>query len=348
MFHYAISHVSRLPNDESIPSRQGLLTNSLHDCIVPSACHQGGNVTPSAGDRFLGLSSSTPPGASPALSSFWPNLQQHLTDLELLLYPGKGEAQHLGALGLLTALERLEVDRRLPWLLEGRCQHRNMAGEKVTLKLPNLHRLMLGYLEQGELVLSCPKLTQAWFTDFNRMRIVVEGAPSTWMVLADCKELQFERKFNSSIVELENLKRLSVIGCKEVGRFLIKDVGQMKDLHNLAYREIPAACMPRSFPLSIRDLELCSIDWCLDLPEGLKELHNLTSMFFDSKHQSWEITRPLADLLPLAGIRELGLGEPHLYRREGGGPLKHIFLEFVTDSSRPRITGQRYQDDLAP
>ena len=77
-------------------------------------------------------------------------------------------------------------------------------------------------------------------------------------------------------------------------RHLTEDLGEMNCLQKLEYADFPQACMPRSFPQSLQEIELRPCDWFLDLPRGLKELHQLHSLQFDSDCESWEIRRPLS------------------------------------------------------
>ncbi len=82
----------------------------------------------------------------------------------------------------------------------------------------------------------------------------------------------------------------------------------MRQLQVLGYHDFPSTCMPVAFPQSLRNIELTPTDWSRDLPGGLKELHELTKLYFNSKCKSWDITRPVAELLPLDGLRLLTLG----------------------------------------
>ena len=78
--------------------------------------------------------------------------------------------------------------------------------------------------------------------------------------------------------------------------------------------------MPHSFPKSLLRLKLTSSNWCLNLPEGLQELHGLEDLTFRMADcDTWDITRPLAELLPMNSLRNLTLGY-RIYIDEGQKP----------------------------
>ncbi len=67
---------------------------------------------------------------------------------------------------------------------------RNMSGECLTLKLPNLESLQIRRLEHAHLVISCPKLTEAFFEVTNSFCIKVDNAALGKLVLTDCEGIQ--------------------------------------------------------------------------------------------------------------------------------------------------------------
>ncbi len=107
---------------------------------------------------FATLSASTAPDANPESASYWAKLIQHLTELNLTLDPGQNEEQDLETLSDLTALQTLRTTSyyKLASYRESPCH--DLAEGSVTLSLPDLIELELRYLEDGELVLSCPSL----------------------------------------------------------------------------------------------------------------------------------------------------------------------------------------------
>ena len=265
-----------------------------------------------AGESFLALASgNVAPGAGPDLMSFSANLQQHLTQLTLEMYLGKGEAAPVGALGMLTALERLTVDFAVPdigHLYDVPQAHHSLSEGKLVLKLPHLVYLHLTFLAQGELVLSCPQLAEARIECTIALHIHVEDAALTSLVLLECKEVQCSVR--SPEDQLLSLVELCVCGCDEVGRHLIQDVGLMRHLQRLDYQRFPAECMPQSFPDTLRAIQLFPHDWEFDLPSGLKHLHELEFFQFDTTCDDWEFETSLDVLLPLESIQHLEVG-PH-------------------------------------
>ena len=233
-------------------------------------------------------------------SSFRNDLKKHLTELSLLLYPHK--AQLFGSVSVLTALQSLELCPMTP----GWCGPylRDLKGQKFHFKLPHLLSLRLVHVRNGELVLSCPKLAKAHFQWTDFLRIEVEDAALECLVINDNGNFCFEGPGR----HLDKLKSLSVKDCGNMVRHLTEDLGEMNCLQKLEYADFPQACMPRSFPQSLQEIELRPCDWFLDLPRGLKELHQLHSLQFDSDCESWEIRRPLAELLPVDKLWKLHLG----------------------------------------
>lgn len=236
------------------------------------------SVTPGKGDAFLELSSGCRiPGAGPELSSFWPNVQQHLTELSLQLYPEEaveGHMQNLEALGTLTALQKLEVwcivpeewseesrewpEEPLEWS-EGPLAIRSMSGESLTLKLPHLTLLRLHYLMDGVIYLSCPKLTIARFEETNSFCIEVHEAALERLELDDCRGVQC--MIRSPEDQLQSLKHLVVVGCSEEGHCLIESLAHTRQLETLIYKGFPETCMPTEFPEGLRKCEINPIDW---------------------------------------------------------------------------------------
>ena len=243
-----------------------------------------------------------PPSAVLNPSLFREELRKHLTELSLLLYPH--EAQCFGNVGMLTALQRLEL---LP--MEGVwCGpvRRKLAGQKLDLKLPHLVSLRLFYLENGELVLTCPKLAEAQLQGMASMRIEVKEAAMNRLVLHGCGGVQ--NLVESLKDKLQSLESLSIDYCADVGRQIIEDLCQMTSVQTLEFRNFTAACLPRSFPQSLLKLKMFTFyKWHVSLPEGLKELHRLKSFQCDVE-RAWEITRPLEELLPVDNLEEIQLG----------------------------------------
>ena len=251
-----------------------------------------------AGEGFLGLSSgsidwSTSTSAGPELSSLWANLELHLTDL-IISINDMSRAQHLDTINTLRALHKLWVF----WADPKYFPQRVVPHEKFALKLPHLVNLRMFVLVQGELILSCPQLAIAYIAHAQSLHIKVEEVALERLDLVDCKSFQMEMQYPEP--QLERLRNLHVADCSEVGRHLIEDVGLMRQLRRLYYGPLPAAYMPSSFPKSLKDLELIPVDWCCDIPGGLKELPKLTQFCFSTNLcKSWRTTRPLAELLPM-------------------------------------------------
>ena len=269
-------------------------------------------------------SGSSATGADPELSSFPASLSQHLTKLTLTLTPKivtqnpqAGKVHHLHALGMLTALQELELGCvvRPDW---DRI-YCDLAGEKLIWKLPHLISLRMQLFNQGGVVLSCPKLAKAKFTETISLHVEVEHAALESLTLFEC--YKFRHTLRSPRDQLQGLRSLDVLLCNEIGRQLIEDVPCMRQLQKLKYGApfgFPAACMPACFPHSLQKLELVPQSWACDLPGGLKELHELTCLRFQVAPQctSWVIVQPLHELLPFDCLEILELGSRFYSRRE--------------------------------
>ena len=250
-------------------------------------------------------------GAGPAISSLWTDLQQHMTGLRLELHPGKGNAQ-LGGLGMLTALRNLTIARR--WH-RSENPYRDLSGEEVVLLLPNLACLRVSGFQDGKLVLACPRLEQADFINISSLQVtMVEANGLKYLMLGHCEEVSFAGGSRKNY--FEKLNSLEVSGCAETGRHIIQDVRRMQDLKWLHYTGFPAACMPQSFPQSLRSLALFPLEADYDLPKGLKELTNLTELRFGSYCMPWDFTKPLAELLPLDSLKTVSLGSSTFLRKD--------------------------------
>lgn len=82
----------------------------------------------------------------------------------------------------------------------------------------------------------------------------------------------------------------------------------MRSLQNLNYSDFPERCMPSSFLQSLQKIDLRPYDWSQGLPIGLQNLCNLEKLCFDSRCKDWQITRSLADFLPVHSLEQLELG----------------------------------------
>ena len=89
----------------------------------------------------------------------------------------------------------------------------------------------------------------------------------------------------------------------------------MRRLQSLRYAGFPAACMPSVFPQSLQEVALYPLDWRHDLPLGLKDLQELESFSFNTRCKTWDIVKPLAELLPVDGLRYLALAS-RMYSEE--------------------------------
>lgn len=261
-------------------------------------------------------------GASPELSSFGAQLKHHVTELEVPMKPGKGKGQHLEILGKLTALQKLKAGYGHPL-----GEWHGLSGEKVALKLPHLVSLTLCGFGEGQVVLSCPKLAEAQLTDLHHMCIWVENEDLTSLHLSDCRGVQIAMA--SPKDRFRNLRKLEVWYCSEVDRHLIEYADQMKRLEVLKYRPFPAACMPTSFPQSLRTVDLYALDWSRNLPAGLEQLYELEDLWFSTDCRHWDIESPLPELLPIDSLKlvSLSLGCHWYYRCEGKGPLQYTYTE---------------------
>ena len=285
------------------------------------------------------------------VSSFRTNLEQHLAELDLELSESSPQtvgAQQLGALGRLKALRRLQLGwgGPSPACLRELHPYRNMAGEKLCLKLPHLVSLRLSTFKQCEILVSSPKLAEVQVYDTESLHIVLEACALEDVTLMRCESIQLTR--TSPQQQLQNMKCLLVTDSCEVGRHLIEDISHMRDLQELYYFQVPAECMPGNFPERLRRVRLHTTDWCYGLPGGLKDLPVLEHFHFYSDDVSWRITQPLAELLPLDNLDSLsiGVGIPHRTceyesKRCGGkGFSEHLQLELLEETqpySRPEI-----------
>ena len=240
---------------------------------------------------------------------FWANLKQHLTNLHLLLPSGDDEGQSLAALGMLTALQRLEVGTLGPL----GCRSRNMAGEKLAWKLPHLRYLHINGLKDGELVLLCPNLAKAHFLMTELLRIEVVDAALAQVSLTCCTRFQFT--CTSPEAQLQHLEYLSVGDCSEVGKHLIEYVSLMSRLRAMSYVDFPGGCMPTQFPQSLELVCLWPTDWAMDLPGGLSKLPNLRSFTFTPFCETWVMVKPLAQFLPVQGLQHVQLGA-HVFSQD--------------------------------
>ena len=138
------------------------------------------------------------------------------------------------------------------------------------------------------------------------INIEVKEAALNSLVLGSCGGVQ--NLVESLKDKLHSLESLTIDYCEKLGKKLIEELCQTTCVQFLEYRDFSAACMPRSFPQSLRELELFTHDWPLNLPERLRELRNLKDFHCDIECVSWEITRPLDELLPIDSLENLRLG----------------------------------------
>ena len=181
-----------------------------------------------------------------------------------------------------------------------------MSRKRLTLRLPQLALLRVCNFGDGELVLSCPKLTEARFIEVKALRVKVEDAVLEILELRECKGVSLA--LNSAEYQLQGLKMLTVVKCREKGRQVIEDLDKMPHLQTLVYGNFPAACMPRWFPQKLQKISLHPVDWCCDLPRGLKELSKLVEFSFQSNSQSWVFMQPWEELLPMDSLKYVTLG----------------------------------------
>ena len=228
---------------------------------------------------------------------FWAHLKQHLTELILRLSPGKSAAQNLAALGTLTSLVNLTIGVPAAF---GHTYH-SISGETLVWKLPHLICLQVNALRDGVLKLVCPKLAEACFVFTRSLGIRVEDAALARLKMNGCQSIQFI--CTSPREQLQDLEDLIVMGCSEVGRHLIEDVGLMRHLQTLFYKGFPSASMPEKFPHSLWSISLAPTDWRLGLPGGLKDLPNLTPFCFQSGCDSWWPSWPMYEVLPVERLK---------------------------------------------
>lgn len=274
------------------------------------------------------------PGLGPNTSTFLANMKQHLTKLTLWMRPQGEEVRYLDSLDMLKALKKLELRRDHPFLYDPEKikllvtlpPSHEIPGETLTLKLPDLAELDWHDIQplQKELVLSCPKLAHADFVGIESIRIKVEHALLKCLTLAGRDTLFV---VDHPEVQLQSLQSLNVDESSETGRHLMQDLDQRTNLKCLRYVDFPATCMPTSFPGSLQEIELSSLDWSQGLPKGLKELHSLKKFSFYSECKFWDnitlsnIKRPYADLLPFSNLDYLRLGF-NCYERQPDGALQ--------------------------
>lgn len=170
----------------------------------------------------------------------------------------------MGALSMLMALRELEVCCMVPPLWSGiGPPFRDMSGERLTLKLPNLVSLRLEYLEEGRIILSCPSLIEARLKKTNPFCIEVHDNVLESLELQDCQGIRCVSPPPKG--QLQSLKHLAVSGCSEEGQHLIESLAQMRQLQTLIYEDFPKACMPAEFPPGLCNIQLIPSDWCQDL-----------------------------------------------------------------------------------
>ena len=244
------------------------------------------------------------PGAPPELFNFWADLKQHLAELDLWMLPGEARAHLLEALGMLTSLQKLSlrVDSGPPHCSPG-C---GLSGKTLTLKLPHLAFLYICDFGEGELVLSCPKLTEVRLIEIQALEIQVEDVVLELLELRECKEVCFALK--AAERQLQALKTLTVFRCSKVGKQIIEDLENMRDLQTLVYDKFPATCMPRTFPQKLKKIDLQRVDWSCDLPSGLKDLRHLRELRFISDSKPWVFTQSWVELLPMHSLKDVTLG----------------------------------------
>ncbi len=268
-----------------------------------------------AGDKFLATATdSIGPGVGLELSSFWADLKHHLTILTLTIYLGEGKVQYLRTLGMFTALRELCIgchEYAIGASYDSYSPYHDLLGEELALKLPHLVSLRFQAFRRVKLVLSCPKLTDARFVRSDSMHIAFENASLPTLVLKHCQKVTVAT--SSPKEQLQNMERLEVNDCSEEGSFIMEEIGfMMKHLKSLVYTEFPAVHMPNKFPQNLWKVVLCPLDWRSDLPEGLKDLRKLEIFYFNTRCESWKMMMPLAELLPMVGLKSLALAT-HAY-----------------------------------
>ncbi len=281
-----------------------------------------------AGERLLAMSlRSNVLDPAPEISSFWANLQQHLISLKLWMHTRDAKTQ-LDTIGMLTALRELVIN----YPGTGDCLYTDLAGEKLVLKLPHLAIFSLSCLENGELIMACPKLAEVTFLCTHAMRIGVEHAVLKSLTLTNCQQIRFAVRSLGS--QLHNLETLDVSSSSELGKHIIQDVGQMQHLHTLIYQDFPAACVPTRFPQSLQSLDLCPDGWCGDPPGGLEELPtcseltNLKSLTLFSNYglqcTAWDFSLPWEEFCPIECLETVILWSSKYVRQEYGGKAAFV------------------------
>ncbi len=261
------------------------------------------------------------PGACPQLSSSWANLQQHLTYLMIRLRPGKDNGQ-LESLGMLRALKSLIIMPEGPYRAGPPCY--DMSGGKLVLEMTNLLFLTVSSLSNGELVLSGPRVEQAWFINNKSFQVsMIELHDLDMLMLKDCKQIQvagdaLEKQF-------PKFRSLIVSGSSEVGRLVIEDLGKMQQLERVSYSDFPASRMPASFPQSLEDIHLDPSRWYRDLPAGLKQCTKLKTLDFCTDRVSVYFTKPWTEFVPTDSLERVSLGQSEYVRESNAG--KAIFKQ---------------------
>ncbi len=254
-------------------------------------------------------------------ASFATSLNQHLTELDLHMYPWDGATQILGSLGMLTALQKLKLDCescQVGWSTTS--LRLDLLGKSLPLKFLHLISLQIDRLEHGELALSCPKLAEAEFAWTSNLCIRVEDAALTRLTLYQCNKIEFA--MTTPMNHLQGLKSLSVTGCNGIDRHLIEDIGHMDQLQCLSYMRLPALRIPTNFPKTLREISLSLVDWVCDLPRGLRELHELKVLRIRTNCIPLELTQPWPEQLPMDNLDYLWLDSKVYKRQCKGGSCK--------------------------
>ncbi len=251
------------------------------------------------------------PGTWPKLSSFWTALKQHLTGLTLETDPYTfDKGQLVGALAMLPALQRLQLERYKFEVLDKfglrSGSYLDLLWEEFALKLPHLVSFRLEGFERGQLVLACPKLAVLELKGIKEVHLQVQAALLKSLKLDDCKRVHFA--MNPVEEQLQDLENLCIKLCSQIDSQLIEGVGRLNSLRRLEYTCSPATCLPQSFPQSLCSVDMMICYWPCNLPKGFKELRGLEDFSFRTSDQSWRITVPLAELLPMNKLKNLQLG----------------------------------------
>ncbi len=246
---------------------------------------------------------------SPDVFSFWADLRQHLTELSLGIEAAEDrEAPDLGILGMLSALQKLQLDCAAYYTR----YQMDLKNQKLKLVLPNLVSFKLRSLKDGELDLSCPRLAELTIERTKSLRITTGYATLAELVLDEC--ITVNVVVPSPKDQLHNLKLLIVLCSVEKDRHLIGELKHMRNLQRLQHDNLPAIYIPRSLPRSLEHLSLHVIDkpdwqnpyfWCPDLA--------IKSCWKDRGETSWDSAsaKPLAELLPLHGVSPLQISLCH-------------------------------------